>query len=129
MPRLFTPEIAAFYEEYYKAKGVNIIKGTTVTAFEKDDQGNVSLPTFFRVKSFKQHRLIFTLELMLQVTKVILADGRTLSTNLVVVGIGGRPVLGPFKGQLEEEKGGFKVKTSHMMSQSDFPWPQSDFCS
>jgi len=44
VPRLFTPEIASFYESYYKGKGVNIIKGTSVTAFEKDDQGNVSFP-------------------------------------------------------------------------------------
>lgn len=43
VPRLFTPEIASFYEKYYKGKGVNIIKGTSVTAFEKDDQGNVSI--------------------------------------------------------------------------------------
>lgn len=43
VPRLFTPDIASFYEDYYKGKGVNIIKGTSVTAFEKDDQGNVNL--------------------------------------------------------------------------------------
>lgn len=47
--------------------------------------------------------------LLIQVTKVILGDGRSLSTSLVVVGIGARPNLGPFKGLLEEEKGGFKV--------------------
>lgn len=44
VPRLFTPEIASFYESYYKNKGINIIKGTSVTAFEKDDQGNVRFP-------------------------------------------------------------------------------------
>ncbi|KAG0612700.1 hypothetical protein M758_6G046800 [Ceratodon purpureus] len=93
MPRLFTPEIASFYEGYYKGKGINIIKGTSVTAFEKDDQGNV--------------------------TKVILGDGRSLSTNLVVVGIGAKPRLGPFKGQLEEEKGGFKVDASFRTSAQD----------
>lgn len=47
--------------------------------------------------------------LLMQVTKVILGDGRSLPTNLVVVGIGAKPSLGPFKGLLEEEKGGFKV--------------------
>lgn len=50
-------------------------------------------------------------ELAMQVKKVILGDGRSLSTNLVVVGVGARPNLGPFKGLLEEEKGGFKVIT------------------
>lgn len=93
MPRLFTPEIAAFYESYYEGKGINIIKGTSVTAFEKDDQGNVK--------------------------KVILGDGRSLSTNLVVVGVGARPNLGPFKGLLEEEKGGFKVDSSFRTSAED----------
>jgi monodehydroascorbate reductase (NADH) len=42
VPRLFTPELASFYEGYYQGKGVNIIKGTSVTAFEKDGQGHVS---------------------------------------------------------------------------------------
>lgn len=41
MPRLFTPELASFYEGYYEGKGVTIIKGTSVTAFEKDDEGHV----------------------------------------------------------------------------------------
>jgi monodehydroascorbate reductase (NADH) len=33
VPRLFTAEIAAFYEGYYANKGVNIIKGTVATGF------------------------------------------------------------------------------------------------
>jgi len=55
-------------------------------------------------------------EMRLQVTKVILGDGRSLSTSLVVVGIGARPNLGPFRGLLEEEKGGFKVNSSNQIS-------------
>ncbi|XP_024396712.1 monodehydroascorbate reductase, seedling isozyme [Physcomitrium patens] len=90
MPRLFTPELASFYEGYYENKGVNIIKGTSVTAFEKDDNGHVS--------------------------KVILKDGRTLDSTLVVVGVGAKPLLGPFKGLLEEEKGGIKVDASFKTS-------------
>ena len=31
MSRLFTPEIAAYYEKYYEGKGVTFIKGDTVT--------------------------------------------------------------------------------------------------
>ena len=42
MPRLFTSDIAAFYEEFYKNKGVKIIKGTVATGFESDASGNVS---------------------------------------------------------------------------------------
>ena len=45
----------------------------------------------------------------MQVSRVILKDGRTLESTLVVVGVGAKPVLAPFKGLLEEEKGGFKV--------------------
>jgi monodehydroascorbate reductase (NADH) len=93
MPRLFTPELASFYEGYYQGKGVNIIKGTSVTAFEKDGQGHVS--------------------------KVVLKDGRTLNSKLVVVGVGAKPLLGPFKGLLEEEKGGFKVDGSFKTSAKD----------
>lgn len=83
MPRLFTSEIAAFYEGYYKNKGVNIVKGTVATGFESDVAGNVKL--------------------------VKLKDGRELSADIVVVGVGARPLISLFKGQVEEEKGGIKV--------------------
>lgn len=36
-------------------------------------------------------------------------DGRELEADIVVVGVGGRPLTGLFKGQLEEEKGGIKT--------------------
>jgi monodehydroascorbate reductase (NADH) len=42
VPRLFTAEIAAFYEGFYKNKGVKILKGTVATGFESDASGNVS---------------------------------------------------------------------------------------
>lgn len=48
----------------------------------------------------------------MQVSKVILKDGRSLDSTLVVVGVGARPLLAPFKGLLEEENGGFKVCVS-----------------
>lgn len=32
-----------------------------------------------------------------------------LEADIVVVGVGGRPLIGLFKGQVEEEKGGIKV--------------------
>lgn len=37
MERLFTPEIAAFYENFYKEKGVTIKPGNIVTALEGAD--------------------------------------------------------------------------------------------
>lgn len=39
-----------------------------------------------------------------------LKDGTVLEADIVVVGVGGRPLTTLFKGQVEEEKGGIKVK-------------------
>lgn len=44
-----------------------------------------------------------------QVVDVKLKDGRVLEADIVVVGVGGRPLTTLFKGQVEEEKGGLKV--------------------
>lgn len=41
VPRLFTSDIAAFYEGYYEKKGVSIIKGTVASGFTKNDNGEV----------------------------------------------------------------------------------------
>ncbi|CAN4117246.1 unnamed protein product [Withania somnifera] len=83
MPRLFTEGIAAFYEGYYQNKGVNIIKGTVAVGFDTHPNGEV--------KSVK------------------LKDGRVLEADIVVVGVGARPLTTLFKGQVEEEKGGIKT--------------------
>ncbi|KAK4757431.1 hypothetical protein SAY87_018732 [Trapa incisa] len=83
MPRLFTAELAAFYEGYYANKGINIIKGTVAAGFTADANGDVK--------------------------EVKLKDGRVLEANIVVVGVGGRPLINLFKGQLQEEKGGIKT--------------------
>ncbi|OWM79104.1 monodehydroascorbate reductase [Punica granatum] len=83
MPRLFTADIAAFYEGYYANKGIKIIKGTVAVGFTADASGEVK--------------------------EVKLKDGRVLEANIVVVGVGGRPLTTLFKGQVEEEKGGIKT--------------------
>ncbi|XP_015088011.1 monodehydroascorbate reductase [Solanum pennellii] len=83
MPRLFTEGIAAFYEGYYKNKGVNIIKGTVAVGFDTHPNGEVK--------------------------EVKLKDGRVLEADIVVVGVGARPLTTLFKGQVEEEKGGIKT--------------------
>lgn len=46
---------------------------------------------------------------VVQVKEVKLKDGRVLEADIVVVGVGGRPLTTLFKGQVEEEKGGIKV--------------------
>lgn len=43
MPRLFTPKIGDYYEEYYKEKGIKFIKGTVLTSFDFDSSGKVLL--------------------------------------------------------------------------------------
>ncbi|PHT37464.1 Monodehydroascorbate reductase [Capsicum baccatum] len=83
MPRLFTESIAAFYEGYYKNKGVNIIKGTVAVGFDTHPNGEVK--------------------------SVQLKDGRVLDADIVVVGVGARPLTTLFKGQVEEDKGGIKT--------------------
>ncbi|KAH1091971.1 hypothetical protein J1N35_019228 [Gossypium stocksii] len=83
MPRLFTPKIASYYEDYYQSKGVEFIRGTILSSFEFDSNGKV--------------------------TAVNLRDGSQIPADMVVVGIGIRPNTSLFEGQLTMEKGGIKV--------------------
>ncbi|KAL6559224.1 hypothetical protein OROHE_006593 [Orobanche hederae] len=92
MPRLFTADIAAFYEGYYANKGISIIKGTVAVGFDTNENG--------------------------EVTDVRLKDGRVLEADIVVVGVGGRPLTNLFKGQVEEEKGGLKNNTDSFFKTS-----------
>eukprot|EP00850_Spirogloea_muscicola_P011139 SM000068S20571 [mRNA] locus=s68:223106:226611:+ [translate_table: standard] len=91
MPRLFTPDIASFYEEHYKSKGVVIKKGTTVVGFGLDPATGA-------------------------VTAARLKSGGELPADIVVVGVGARPNVALFKDQLETDKGGIKVDGSFRTS-------------
>ncbi|KAK9824670.1 hypothetical protein WJX72_012200 [[Myrmecia] bisecta] len=85
MERLFTPEIAEFYESYYLDKGVTLKRGSTVASFEGEDG---------------------------QVTHAVLKSGEKLEADLVLVGVGARPNIELFKGQVEllqDKPGGIKV--------------------
>ncbi|KAF8010971.1 hypothetical protein BT93_J1567 [Corymbia citriodora subsp. variegata] len=93
MARLFTPEIASFYEGYYESKGVKFVKGTVLSSFEFDSNGKVAA--------------------------VILRDGNRLPADMVVVGIGIRPNTTLFEGQLALEKGGIKVNGRLQASNSN----------
>ena len=62
--RLFTPEMSKFFEEYYTAKGVRIVRSTTV----KELRGSSV------------------------VTSAVTGDGQTIDSDLVVAGIGVEPV-------------------------------------
>ncbi|KAG6430566.1 hypothetical protein SASPL_108636 [Salvia splendens] len=93
MPRLFTAGIASFYESYYANKGIDIIKGTVAVGFGKNENG--------------------------EVVDVKLKDGRVIEADIVVVGVGGRPLTTLVKGQVEEEKGGIKTDAFFKTSSPD----------
>jgi len=68
--RLFTPEMSKFFEEYYTAKGVRIVRSTTV----KELRGSGA------------------------VTSAVTGDGQNIDCDLVVAGIGVEPVTDIFSG-------------------------------
>jgi len=63
--RLFSPEMSSFFETYYAAQGVRLIKSTSVTEFRGD-----------RV-----------------VRSALLGDGQSIECDLVVAGIGVTPAI------------------------------------
>ena len=63
MERMLPPEAAVFYEEYYAAKGIDVVRGQRAAAFEGEDG---------------------------RLTCVVLKDGRRIEARLVVAGIGER---------------------------------------
>ncbi|HEY2497487.1 MAG TPA: FAD-dependent oxidoreductase [Candidatus Angelobacter sp.] len=63
--RLFAPEMSSFFESYYAAKGVRLIKSMSVTEFQGDGAVNSAL----------------------------LTDGQTIPCDLVVAGIGVQPAV------------------------------------
>lgn len=109
MPRLFTPEIAEFYEEFYEKKGIKIMKGVSAKSF-KGEGGKV--------------------------TTTVLDDGTELESALVVVGVGSKPRIELYKGQVDlEDKRPGGVKVNGHLQTSDpsvyaigdialFPQPQ-----
>ncbi len=86
MSRLFTPEIAAYYEKYYADKGIKLVKGELASGFVDGGDGSVKA--------------------------VELKSGGTLPADLVVVGAGAKPNTELFDGQLDllkDKPGGIKV--------------------
>eukprot|EP00877_Chromochloris_zofingiensis_P009363 jgi/Chrzof1/4680/Cz14g22170.t1 len=92
MPRLFTPELAAFYEKFYTDKGIKLMEGALANGFEGKDG---------------------------KVTTVKLNNGQTLEAELVLVGVGARPNIEMFDGQLKTEKGGILVDGTLKSSDPD----------
>jgi NADPH-dependent 2,4-dienoyl-CoA reductase/sulfur reductase-like enzyme len=65
--RLFSPQMSSFFEGYYEARGVRLVKSATVTGLRGDGA----------------------------VSAVVLADGQTIACEMVVAGIGAQPVTEP----------------------------------
>ena len=87
MSRLFTPEIAAYYEKYYQDKGIKLVKGELASGFVDAGDGSVKA--------------------------VELKSGGTIPADLVVVGAGAKPNVDLFEGQLdllEDKPGGIKAR-------------------
>lgn len=94
MARLFTPEIADFYEKFYADKGIKIIKEDVVTSFEGEGQVKTS----------------------------VLKSGKKIESDIVIVGVGAKPNTDLFKGQidlLEDKPGGIKVNSKLQTSNPD----------
>ncbi|KAF5763876.1 putative monodehydroascorbate reductase (NADH) [Helianthus annuus] len=92
MDRLFSPKIARYYEDFYKSKGVNFIKGTSLSSLVINLDGKV--------------------------TGAKLKDGRYVHADMVVVGIGARPNTSLFEGQLTFENGGIQVNSQMQSSKT-----------
>ncbi|KAM7274879.1 hypothetical protein ACFE04_016745 [Oxalis oulophora] len=84
LQRLFTPSLAQRYEELYQENGVKFLKGAAIKNLEAGSDGRVSA--------------------------IKLEDGSTLEADLVVIGIGAKPVTGPFETLgLNSNVGGIQV--------------------
>ena len=87
--RMYTPEMSTFFESYYAARGVRVIKSMSVTEFRGDRAVN----------------------------SAVLKDGQTIQCDLVVAGIGVEPVIEVLSGSGLEIGDGVVVneylQTSH----------------
>uniref|UniRef100_A0A0G4H811 monodehydroascorbate reductase (NADH) n=1 Tax=Chromera velia CCMP2878 TaxID=1169474 RepID=A0A0G4H811_9ALVE len=84
MERLFTPELATFYEEFYSKKGATIMKGRLVKALKPGADGS-------------------------RAEVAVLDDGSEVKGDLFVGGTGAKPNGELFAGQLETDRGAVKV--------------------
>lgn len=99
--RLFTPEISEFYEAAYKEKGIRLLKGSLCQSLHGEN-GMVKSAT--------------------------LSDGTNVECSLVIVGIGARPNIELFAGQLDTlsaAPGGIKVD-GQLRTSDDSVWAIGD---
>ncbi|KAK9843571.1 hypothetical protein WJX84_001392 [Apatococcus fuscideae] len=98
LSRMLTDEVGEFYESYYKEKGVTIRAKARAVSFEPKSPG------------------------CKQVGVAVLDTGEKLQCDLCLVGVGARPNLGLFQGDLDmldDKPGGVKVDGHMKTSQPD----------
>lgn len=83
MARVFTLEMAEFYEKMYRRKGIQLESESSVASLERAPGGGVSA--------------------------AVLRDGRRLPCDMVAAGVGVRANVSLFEGQLAMEQGGIRV--------------------
>eukprot|EP00899_Mesostigma_viride_P024075 jgi/Mesvir1/4852/Mv11128-RA.1 len=99
MPRLFTEELASFYEKYYADKGIQMVKRVLATKINKHDDGTVK--------------------------SVELKDGTQLEAQLVLVGVGAKSNLAFLKDTLQLHGGGIQVN-SHLRTSREHVYAVGD---
>ncbi|EDQ89596.1 uncharacterized protein MONBRDRAFT_32264 [Monosiga brevicollis MX1] len=82
MARIFTPRLANMYRETFESKGAELVHGMANKVVYGDNN---------------------------EIRGLELKDGTVVSGDLIVAGIGARPVVELFKDQLDMEAGGLKV--------------------
>jgi len=119
MERLFTPSIAKFYEEYYENKGIKFIKKDLITGFSVEPVKKGLLSMLDKKAPQPGSEPPNTMpDTKVHVTKAQLKSGKELDCGLAVVGVGAKPNVDLFDGQLDFAKdcGGILVDSKMQTS-------------
>jgi len=106
MERLFTPSLAKFYEDYYQSKGIKMQKGDLITGFATEKVKKGLLSMFDKGVPASGTEIDDAPETPDErVVRAQLKSGGELECSLAVVGVGARPNVELFDGQLDMAEG------------------------
>merc|ERR1719428_1516544 len=103
MSRLWSPQVATYYEDFFKAKGAKLIKNNVVTSIESDLHGK-------------------------DVCRLKLSSGKNIHTDIVICCVGATIPRDLYEGKLEFQGRGVKVN-SHLQTSQDNVYAVGDICS